>query len=55
MRAEALEHAQQYVDRVKTLEEILDRSRLESLSVRNESRSVTDVAQEILKRCVWLA
>ncbi len=41
------------VERVKALEEILDSASLESFSVSNQDRSITDVAREILYRAGW--
>jgi hypothetical protein len=46
---------QQYVDRVATLDAILDRARLEDFVVINEGRPVTDVAQEMLTKAGWIS
>src|ERR1051326_3600592 len=45
----------QYVNRVVTLETILDRARLEDFVVVNESRSVSEVAQEMLSKASWIS
>lgn len=45
---------EQFVKRVKELNAILDRAHLEHFSVCNESRSVTEVAREMLARAGWL-
>ncbi len=45
----------QYVDRVATLDAILDRARLEDFVVVNENRSLSDVAQEMLIKSGWLS
>ncbi len=42
-----------FVKRVKVLEEILDRACLESFSVNNQNRNITDVAREILRHAGW--
>ena len=42
-----------FVARVRVLEELLDRACLESFSVKNQDRSITDVAREILYRAGW--
>ena len=44
----------EYVGRVATLNAILDRARLEDFSVNNESRSLTEVATEVLVRSGWI-
>jgi hypothetical protein len=45
---------QQYVERVATLDAILDRVRLEDFAVINENRSVSDVAKEMLIKAGWI-
>ncbi|HEY2168986.1 MAG TPA: hypothetical protein VGJ30_05130 [Candidatus Angelobacter sp.] len=45
----------QYVDRVTTLDAILDRARLEDFVVINDGRPVTDVAQEMLMKAGWIS
>lgn len=45
----------QFVERVEILNTILDRASLEQFSIRNEDRSITDVAREMLSRAGWLA
>ena len=45
---------QQYVERVATLDAILDRARLEDFAVINENRSVSDVAKEMLIKAGWI-
>jgi hypothetical protein len=45
----------QYVDRVATLDAILDRARLEDFTIINEDRSLNDVAQEMLIRAGWIS
>jgi len=45
----------EYVARVATLNDILDRARLEDLTVTNEDRSLTDVALEMLIRAGWIS
>lgn len=44
----------QFVKRVAELEVTLDHARLESFSVRNDERGVTEVAHEVLARAGWL-
>ena len=46
---------QEYVDRVVTLDAILNRAALEDFSVVNENRSLSDVAQEMLVKAGWIA
>ena len=46
---------QQYVERVATLDAILDRARLEDFAVINENRSINDVAQEMLIKAGWIS
>jgi adenylylsulfate kinase len=45
----------QYVDRVATLEAILDRAQLEDFAVVNENRSISQVAQEMLSKAGWIS
>jgi len=45
---------QQFVDRVATLEAILDRAALEDFTIINENRSISDVAQEMLIKAGWI-
>jgi hypothetical protein len=45
----------EFVARVETLDAILDRAGLEHFTIRNENRSVTEVAREMLIRAGWLA
>jgi hypothetical protein len=45
----------QYVDRVATLNAILDRARLEDFTIRNENRSLTEVAMEMLVKAGWIS
>jgi hypothetical protein len=45
----------EYVARVAKLNVILDRARLEDFAVDNESRSLTDVALEVLVKAGWLS
>ena len=45
----------EYVARVATLDEILDRSRLEHFTISSEDRSPTDVAHEMLVKAGWIA
>jgi hypothetical protein len=44
-----------YVARVSELNSILDRARLEDFTVRNENRSVTGVAEEMLTKAGWIS
>jgi hypothetical protein len=44
-----------YVDRVATLDAILDRARLEDFVVINENRSINEVAQEMLIKAGWIS
>ncbi|MGB9119593.1 MAG: hypothetical protein WCE73_03145 [Candidatus Angelobacter sp.] len=44
----------QFVDRVATLEAILDRARLEDFAVINENRLLSEVAQEMLIKAGWI-
>jgi len=44
-----------YVARVAELEVLLDRAGIESISIRNQDRSVTEVARDLLVRTGWLA
>jgi hypothetical protein len=46
---------QELVDRVTTLDAILDRTRLEDFVIINEGRPVTDVAQEMLMKAGWIS
>lgn len=43
-----------YVERVVTLNDSLDRARLENFIVQNEDRPLTDVAKDVLERARWL-
>jgi hypothetical protein len=43
-----------YIERVAILNDTLDRAQLENLEVRNEGRSLTEVATEVLERAGWL-
>ena len=43
-----------YVARVADLNTALDQAHLEDFSVRNENRSLTDVAKEVLVRAGWI-
>jgi hypothetical protein len=45
----------EYVARVAKLDVILDRARLEDFVVANESRSLTDVALEVLVKAGWIS
>ena len=45
----------QYVARVAKLNVILDRARLEDFTVTSESRSLTDVAHEMLVKAGWIS
>jgi len=45
---------QEYIRRVAELSAILDQAQLEDFRVSNESRSVTDVALEMLTRARWI-
>jgi hypothetical protein len=45
----------QYVARVAKLNVILDRARLEDFTVTSESRSVTDVAHDMLVKAGWIS
>ena len=46
---------QQFVDRVATLEAILDRTALEDFTIINENGSLSDVAQEMLSKAGWIS
>ena len=46
---------QEYVDRVVTLDAILDRATLEDFVVVNEDRFLGDVAQEMLIKAGWIS
>ena len=46
---------QEFVDRVKILEAILDRARLEDFSVVNEGRPINNVAKEMLIKAGWIS
>ena len=46
---------QKYIARVAKLNSILDHSRLENLAINTDSRSVTDVAHEMLVKAAWIA
>lgn len=46
---------QQYVARVAKLNAVLDEARLDDFTVINESRSLTEVAQEVLVRAGWIS
>ncbi len=43
-----------FVARVVQLEESLDAAAIEDFSVENDSRSITEVAREMLRRAAWL-
>jgi hypothetical protein len=45
----------EYVTRVAKLNVILDRARLEDLSISTENRSATEVAREMLVRAGWIS
>jgi hypothetical protein len=45
----------EYVARVATLNDILDRAGLEDFAVTNENRSLTDVALEMLVKAGWIS
>jgi hypothetical protein len=45
----------QFVDRVATLEAILDRAQLENFAVINENRPINDVATEMLSKAGWIS
>jgi hypothetical protein len=45
----------EYVARVATLNDILDRARLEDFVVTNENRLLTDVALEMLVKAGWIS
>jgi hypothetical protein len=45
----------EYVARVEKLNVILDRARLEDFTIKNENRSLTEVAQEMLAKAAWLS
>ena len=53
-RRESGTQQHKYVERVAELNAVLDRAQLEDLSLANEERSLTDVAQEMLTRAGWL-
>lgn len=46
---------QEFVDRVKILDAILDRARLEDFSIVNENRPINDVAKEMLIKAGWVS
>ena len=46
---------QQFIDRVATLNAILDAAHLEDFTVANDSRSITDAALEVLLKANWIA
>ena len=43
-----------FVARVEELEAILDRAHLESATISNDGRSITEVARELLVGAGWL-
>lgn len=43
-----------YIDRVVTLNTVLDQARVEDFAVANEDRPLTEVAGEVLERTHWL-
>ena len=45
----------EYVARVATLNDILDRARLEDFAVTNENRSLTEIALEMLVKAGWIS
>ena len=45
---------QQFIDRVATLENILDSARLEDFSLANENRLLNQVALEMLTKAGWI-
>jgi phosphoglycolate phosphatase-like HAD superfamily hydrolase len=44
----------EYIERVISLHETLDRAALENFVITNEDRALTDVANEVLERAGWL-
>jgi len=44
----------QFIERVAELNRILDGARLENFAVRNENRSLTEVAREVLVEARWI-
>ena len=44
----------EYVDRVAILDAVLDRAQLEDFAVINENRSLSKVAQEMLRKAGWI-
>jgi hypothetical protein len=54
MRESGISH-QEYVARVATLNDILDRACLEDFTVSSENRSVTEVAHEMLVKAEWIS
>jgi hypothetical protein len=47
-------YREKYLRRVATLNEALQRLRLENFVIDNDNRPLTDVAQELLQRSGWL-
>jgi hypothetical protein len=45
----------EYVDRVATLDAILNRAQLEDFVIINENRSINDVAKEMLIKAGWIS
>lgn len=48
-------HQAQFIARSRELDQVLDRAHVEDFVVVNDSRNVTDVAREVLRRAGWLA
>jgi hypothetical protein len=46
---------QEFVERVASLTEILDKAAIEDFTISTENRSVTDVAREMLIRARWIS
>ena len=46
---------EQFIARVAELDRILDGARLEDFAVRNENRSLTEVAREVLVKARWVS
>jgi hypothetical protein len=45
----------EFMDRVATLNSILDRAQLEDFAVTTDARSVTEIAQEVLLKAGWIS
>ncbi len=48
-------HQERFVARSRTLDDALERAKLEHFTVVNDGRTITEVAREVLVRAGWIA